>query len=538
MKRRTFLESGTLALAGTLGAPALLSSAPSDGRAERPSKGSGSALQSAGDLTPYTPRPEKPWNAQRAAHLLRRAGYGGDWAAVTAALATSPQQIVDAMLAPSPLPEPPAPWTSQQPFPSLTNPAVAQYMTWVRDLQEWWFPMLTTPATMLREKMTLFWHNHFVSEFLTVYVTQYLYMQNQLFREHAFGDFRTLTKKVTIDPAMLIYLDGNQNLAGNPNENYARELLELFTLGVGTDSTGRSYYTEGDIIELARALTGWRVNGLGSEFRPARFDNGMKTIFGTTAPFGLSDGTTNVVDLVFEQTDADHGRRRAAIFLCEKLYRHFVAAEPDMAIVAQMARTLELADWSIGPVLRELLTSEHFFDENVIGALLKSPADYVAGAISALGMTPAMSRATTDLARPQLHDPLTAMSSLSQKLFYPPNVKGWIGAREWISSATLPLRIRYAKFWIEPIQGALAYGFDPVAFVKSLSEPDDVNAVVDDIIALLLPVAVSARERDNLKNALLGGGPDYEWNPDASNASTRIRACLIRLTGLAEFQLT
>jgi uncharacterized protein (DUF1800 family) len=445
--------------------------------------------------------------------------------------------IVDAMLSDAGTPAPPGPWTSTQPFPSLTQQAQSQYATWMRDAQEWWFARMTSPPPMLREKMTLFWHNHFVSEFTTVYVAQYMYAQNALFRENAFGDVRQLTKSVTVDPAMLVYLDGNDNRAGNPNENYARELLELFTLGAGSYADGTPHYTEADVIELARALTGWRVNGLVAEFRPARFDNGEKTLFGTRATFGLTEATTNVVDHIFEQVDIDHGRRRAAIFLCDKIYRAFVATVSDPQIVAAMAQTLEENEWRVAPVLRQLLTSEHFFDDNVMGALIKSPTDYAAGAIAALGLTPEMTRGNVAVARPDQHDPITAMGYLSQRLFSPPNVKGWIGGRDWLSSATVPLRIRYAKYWIEPISGSLSYGFDPVAFVKTLSKPTDVNAVIDDMIAMLLPVPISTRERDNLKGALLGGGMDYEWNPDASNASTRIRACLIRLTALAEYQL-
>ena len=490
-----------------------------------------------GTLAPYVPRPEKPWNARRAAHLLRRAGFGGDWAAVASAMASTPDAIVDALLAAPASAPPPGPWTTQPPFAQFNDQARAQYTTWMRDTQEWWFSRMVSPADMLREKMTLFWHNHFVSEFLTVYVTQQMYRQNQLFRQYAFGDFRELTAAVTIDPAMLVYLDGNDNRAGNPNENYARELLELFTLGVGTYGSGEAHYTEHDIVELSRALTGWRVNGLEPEFRPARFDNGEKTIFGTTAVFGLAEGTTNVIHHIFEQIDTDHGRRRAAVFLCEKLYTWFVASAPDPEIVAGMAETLETSAWNVGPVLRQLLTSEHFFEENVMGALIKSPIDFTAGAITAFDLAPTMARQNTSLARPDQHDPLMVLWYLSQRLFYHPNVKGWIGGREWLSSATVPLRIRYAKFWIEPISGSLTYAFDPLAFVRSLSDPDDVNAVIDDAIALLLPVPVSARERENLKSTLLGGGMDYEWSPDASNASTRIRAFLVRLTGLAEYQL-
>ena len=546
MKRRTFLEQGTLAaLAGTalaavpLSTPSL-SAAPRDGRRNptRPGGGPALSVDPVADLAPYSPRPEKPWNAARAAHLLRRAGFGGSWRSIAAATATTPAAAIDALFAPAPAPAPPGPWARQEPFPQFNDQARAQYIQWARDMQEWWFAMMTAPATMLREKMVLFWHNHFVSEFPTVYVTQQMYIQNELFREHAFGDFHALTKKVTVDPAMLVYLDGNDNKAGNPNENYARELLELFTLGADTDSTGRPYYTEHDIVELARALTGWRVNGLKSEFRPARFDNGQKTIFGRTAQFGVNgNGGVDVIDHIFEQVDPDNGRRRAAVFLCEKLYRTFIYAESDPAIVAELARTLEESNWNVGPVLRRLLSSEHFFDENVMGAIVKSPIDYVAGAITAFGLTPPMARNNTGLSRPDTHDPITTASYLAQRLLYPPNVKGWIGGREWLSSATVPLRIRYAKFWIEPVSGSLSYGFDPVAFVRTLSNPEDVNAVVDDMIAMLLPVPISARERDNLKSALLGGGMDYEWSPDASNASTRIRACLIRLTSLAEYQL-
>jgi uncharacterized protein (DUF1800 family) len=536
MKRRTFLEQGTLAAiaSAALASPSTLSA---DSHRTRSSRRIASGLMSSGDLTPYVPRPEKPWDARRVAHLLRRAGAGGNWSAITAAMATSPQAVVDALLSVPTVATPPGDWTSQPPFAQITDQARIQYATWMRDTQEWWYALLVTPATMLREKMTLFWHNHFVSEFTTVYVTQYMFAQNALFRQYAFGDFLELTKKVTVDPAMLIYLDGNNNKAGNPNENYARELMELFTLGVGAYADGTPHYTEHDIVELARALTGWQVNGSTSEFRPARFDNGEKTIFGRTADFGLTDGTENVIDHIFSLVDADLGRRRAAVFLCTKLYRAFVASEPDTAIVGAMAQTLENNDWNVGPVLRELLLSEHFFDENVMGALIKSPADYANEAVTTLGLSPAMARTNTNAARPDTHDPITAMGNLAQRLFYPPNVKGWIGGRDWLSSATVPLRIRYAKFWIEPISGSLDYGFDPVAFVKTLSNPDDVNAVVDDAVAMLLPVPISARERDSLKNTILGGGMDYEWNPDASNASTRIRAFLIQLTGLAEYQL-
>jgi hypothetical protein len=173
----------------------------------------------------------------------------------------------------------------------------------------------------------------------------------------------------------------------------------------------------------------------------------------------------------------------------------------------------------------------------VIGAKIKSPVEFVVGSLRELNLAPTMNRNATDVTHPEIHDPLTAAGYLAQKLFYPPNVKGWIGGRSWLSSATVPLRIRYSKLWIEPPSGALPYGFDPVAFVKSLPKSTDVDSVIDNLLLLLLPLGISSNARALLLDELLAGGPSYEWNPDAANAAPRIRACLIRLANLGEYQL-
>jgi uncharacterized protein (DUF1800 family) len=536
MNRRSFLQQGALARSGFRTAEGSRApGAPSWNR--DPLGGSPASSSVAGDLSPYTPRAEKPWDERRAAHLLRRIGYGPTRSELAAAAASAPAAIVGALLSQSSLPEPPGTWVGDPPFTQNGFAEMAKYNTWVRDMQEWWIGLMLTPAAMLREKMVLFWHNHFVSEFPKVQVTQYMFRQNQLFRDYAFGDFKELTKKVTVDPAMLIYLDGATSRQGNPNENYARELLELFTLGVGTYSNGTPHYTEHDIIEMAKALTGWTVNGLTAEFKSARFDSGNKTIFGETKNFGVAQGTVDVIDHIFSQTDPDLNRRRAAVFICSKLYQHFVYETPDMTIVAGMAETLESNGWKIGPVLGQLLTSEHFFDDNVIGAMIKSPADFALSSLRQFALSPAMSRNATDPARPEVHDPVTAIGYLAQMVFYPPNVKGWLGGRSWISSATVPLRIRYSTLWIEPVSGSLPYNFDPVAFVKTFPEPKDAEKLLDAMIGLLLPVAISTDARATLLDELLGGGPAYEWDPDGSNAAPRIRACIIRMMNLGEYQL-
>src|SRR5262249_5367632 len=158
------------------------------------------------------------------------------------------------------------------------------------------------------------------------------------------------------------------------------------------------------------------------------------------------------------------------------------------SIVAGMAATLVTNNWQIGPVLEQLLTSEHFMDDNVIGSIIKSPIEFVNGAMRSLKLTPQMNRNNTNPQQPYTHDPLMAMASLSQLIFFPPNVKGWIGGRDWISSATVPLRIRYSQYWVEPINGSLDFKFDPNAFVRALSDPSDPHKVVDEVISLLLPI--------------------------------------------------
>lgn len=391
------------------------------------------------NLAPYYPSAQKPWTAQRAGHLLRRTGFGPTWKELDAALKQTPAALVDAMfqnLEPQPVLS--APWPDREPFDESVELDVRSqfYNGWRRDTQFWWISLMLEPATKLREKMTLFWHGHFVSAFPKVEAPQYIYLQNRLLREYALGSFKELTRRVTIDPAMLLYLDGAGNTSGSANENYARELLELFTLGSGVYSDGTPHYTEQDIIQMARALTGWEVEGLNSRFHPDHFDSGPKTIFGVTANFGMDAGAEkNPIDLIFELHDPDHQCRRAAFFICSELYQFFVYEVPDTAIVTEMARTLEASDWSIAAVLQQLFTSEHFFDDAIIGGMLKSPVDLVVGALDQFSL---QINYNPDPGGPETHDPLHAMETLSQVIFLPPSVKGWPGGRT--GSAPRPFR--------------------------------------------------------------------------------------------------
>ncbi len=239
------------------------------------------------------------------------------------------------------VPEPPPPRGSDA---EAIDAYLQANRTWLREYRDSWLAEMQ--QGLLREKMALFWHNHFVTESRTYRLAPYAYQYLTLLRTHALGNFRTFVREIGLTPAMLIYLNGTQNRAGNPNENYARELLELFTMGIG-------HYTQQDIQEIARALTGWVVEHatLSSRFVPARFDNGRKTIFGQTDYFGYDD----VIDLTLQER-----ARETALFICRKLYRFFVYNEPDEAIVAQLADTFQEHDFEIAPVVEQLLSSAPF----------------------------------------------------------------------------------------------------------------------------------------------------------------------------------
>jgi uncharacterized protein (DUF1800 family) len=270
----------------------------------------------------------------------------------------------------------------------------------------------------LTERMTLFWHNHFVSSQQKVRYAKLMYEQNVLLRRHAGGSFGELLHAVAKDPAMVIYLDSASNRKGKPNENFAREVMELFTLGEGR-------YTEADVREAARAFTGWSIDPDSGDFRwrPALHDEGTKTVLGRTGNF---DGDA-VLDMLL-------ARPQTAEFLVAKLWREFVSPEPAPAEVRRIGQKYHLAGHQTKVALRELLLSGAFWAPENRGALVKSPVDLVVGTMRALDF--------------QVGDPLPlalVVAQLGQNLFAPPNVKGWPGGESWINSSTLLARKGFAE---------------------------------------------------------------------------------------------
>ncbi|MCC6320012.1 MAG: DUF1800 domain-containing protein [Phycisphaerales bacterium] len=310
----------------------------------------------------------------------------------------------------------------------------------MRDMQKWWLKRMIETPRPLEEKMTLFWHGHFATSYRTIEDSYHMFAQNRLFRRNAVGNFGKLLYEIIRDPAMIAYLDNNDSRKGRPNENLARELMELFSLGVGN-------YSEQDIKEGARALTGYSFYDDEFTFQKNNHDTGEKKILGRN---GTLDGDDFVSAILRKPACARH--------IAGKLYRLFVADvptgrpeidKPAESVIRQLASTLVANRYEVRPVLRKLFLSDHFYEQPILREQVKSPAEVVVGAVRSL-LTP-----TRDLG--VLTD---AMNLMGQNIFYPPSVKGWDGGRTWINTATLFIRQNILCFLLT---GKTPKGFDALA---------------------------------------------------------------------------
>lgn len=281
-----------------------------------------------------------------------------------------------------------------------------------KSLNNVWIKQLSETNAVLREKMTLFWHNHFACNIGNAFYAQHL---NNIERENALGNFKTLLLQVSQSPAMLQFLNNQQNQKGHPNENFARELMELFTLGRGN-------YTEQDIKESARSFTGWAYDGKSGEyaFRLNVHDEGQKTFMGHTANYCGED----IIDLLIEN-------KQTAKFICNKLYRYLVNDVPDESHVEQMANVFYKSNYEIKPLLEFVFQSDWFYDDKNIGNLIKSPVEFLIG----LNRQFYISYQNPDVL-------IQFQRTLGQVLFRPPNVAGWPGGKNWIDSSTLMYRMK------------------------------------------------------------------------------------------------
>ncbi|MEM6327999.1 MAG: DUF1800 domain-containing protein [Bacteroidota bacterium] len=482
-------------------------------------------------LAPYVPTADAPWDRRRALHLIRRLSFGVRRDEVDALLAMPPADAVNTLLtaASSLPPQSPPAWNGNAP-PHWSQPDTVRQryvddtLEWVNDYEWEVYRQLlgdeaADPIARLakgvREKLTLFWHGHFVTSWETYFLAPWLHRYWSTLRRHAFGDFRAFVHDIGLDPSMLVYLNGIENRWWAPNENYARELLELFTMGILGDD-GQPLYTEADIQELSRVLTGWGVDYYGSMetvFVPDWHDAGEKTVFGRTGSWRYDD----VVPLIFDARAPEIAR-----FICRKLYRAFVYAEPDETVVGEMATLFQASDWQIAPVLSALFTSAHFFSDEVIGAQIRSPVEHT------FGFHRTMER-PLDRERQGFLWWTTYLAG--QVLFDPPTVAGWPGHRDWVDTSTISMR------WL--VTEWLVNGDQPLFDITlSLSSPYDAEAVVSDLAELLLGQAPDDRALGQGLDILLNGIPSYEWDPTAPGAIWRLDALVAFLGRLPEHQLT
>ena len=368
-----------------------------------------------------------PLGFDEARHLLSRASFAAPPAEVETFSRLTREQAVERLLRVAERVTPAPAWVRESVLApqQLRAMSVEERQAWQRtnvvrglEMRGWWLQEMTAAPNPLSEKMTLFWHNHFVSSQQKVRQPQYLYRQNLLLREHALGNFGALLHAIARDPAMVIYLDSASNRKGQPNENFAREVMELFTLGEGN-------YSERDIKEAARAFTGWSIDPDKGEFlfRPLAHDDGMKTVLGQSGNF---DGDA-VLDLLLAQP-------QTAEFIVRKLWREFVSPEPDVAEVRRIAGVFRDSRYDIRAALRALLLSDAFYAPRHRAALVKSPVDLVVGTLRQFQFT------TGDVAPFAL-----VVAQLGQNLFSPPNVKGWPGGDAWINSTTLLARKQFLE---------------------------------------------------------------------------------------------
>ncbi|MDB5946921.1 MAG: signal peptide protein [Ramlibacter sp.] len=390
----------------------------------------GFTLAVAGMLAQAAPSQLSPAEAR---HLLRRTGFAPAQAEVDQVVGQSAERAVGDIVAKAKvaltLHPPPAFVTAVAPSPPRLLETREQRQEWRRrqlaeglEMKTWWVrEMIESPAP-LAERMTLFWHGHFATSQQKVVRAQAMWRQQQLLRAQGLGNFRILLHGVAKDPAMLAYLDGAISRKEAPNENFAREVMELFTLGEATQGGG---YSEQDIREAARAFTGWSIDRDDFSFRlrPAFHDGGSKTVFGRSGDF---DGDA-VIDLMLDQP-------AAARFLTAKLWKEFVSPIPEGREFDAIAAHFRASGYDIATVVRELLLSDAFWAESNRGSLVKSPVELVVGAVRQFGVDPPD---TTPLVRKS--------AQLGQNLLVPPNVKGWPGYNDWIDATRLLERKRFAE---------------------------------------------------------------------------------------------
>jgi len=439
---------------------------------------------------------------EQAAHLYRRAGFGASEDEIDALVGMDAGAAADRFLT----------FRASKSH-TIGGDAEAAARSWLRR-------MLKKPP--LQEKMTLFWHGHFATSIEKVGDIKLMNQQNGLFRLFAAGNFKALVRAVTKDPAMLIFLDGQDNEAGNPNENYARELMELFTLGI-KDDAGVANYTQGDVHQLARALTGYVIDGKQGVLDPGRHDDAAdKTFMGVTGNLGVEGvpPDDDVIEIIFGHLDTrPPAKPRVARSLARKLARFFGPAQPSDALVDAMADAFVASGWEVAPMLRTLFTAGEFYAAASMTSTVKAPVELVLQPLRMLK------------AKASMRDVPFALGTMGQTLFAPPNVAGWPGGLSWISAGTLLARYGYARD-VGAGRGRDPK-FDPTPLLAGASTTAD---VVQRTLTLLGPLHPPASVVSRLDTYLNDPTPPPALD-DATFVDEKVRGLVALVLELPHFQV-
>ena len=493
------------------------------------------------NLLPYT----QPLTQPEVLHLLRRTTLAINWATVQSLVGKTASEIVELLLnnaLKNPKPNPPA-WIND----GFKNPSYVPaenrqklfdeiYKTLYDqnyELKRWWIEAMAVDTISIREKMTLFWHGHFTTKFAIdqIMPAQLMYRQNDLLRTLHQGNLRTLLESITLDGAMLIFLNGRDSTRKSPNENFSRELLELYTMGIGN-------YTEKDVQEGARILTGWKTNYYTDDYKDqgifktffASYDHDIsaKSYLGGTIKASvnnlgeevLQDEVKGMIKLIL-----DKRAEETSTFICEKLYRFFVysnASQSNPEVVADLAKTLRDNNFEIRPVLARLLKSTFFFDKSNIGTQIKTPAELIVGITKHFDVKGDWKE--------------WVMVTMGQELLNPPNVSGWAGYHKWADTRTFPFAIQQI--------GNFMYNQKDEYLLEWIKQFDDYitpRSLVKSISTLFLAKAMNDAQLDRYTKILLNNSPDYEWLSMLkvpATAGWRLKLFMIALSKDPNFHLT
>lgn len=461
------------------------------------------AIDASKALLPYT----GPWNPQLAGHLLRRSGFGGSAADIDAAATSGMNAAVDRLIHPRPDSLPLAP-SGDLSFGPMVDPAQRRNAYFLAI--SWWVDRMLQTRSPLVERMVYFWHNHFTSAIGAGVTPAMMVVQNNLLRTHALGNFAELTHEVARDPAMLVYLNGNQNRKAHPNENFARELMELFTLGVGN-------YSEQDVRESARAFTGWTVDRTGEQARLVGrlHDDGVKTFLGRSGDLSGDD----VIDTIMRQP-------ATTTFVARKFCRSFVYDDPEPELVDAVASRLRDSGYDVSALMNTLLRSNVFYSARAYRSLVKSPIDVVVGALRTVGVSKSTPRI------------IAAMASMNQIPMRPPNVAGWPGGSQWLNQGTILARLNFlnqlVSFHGDP--GGMNASGGPADWIAG-AKITDANSVLERVLALTVQGDATQEQRHSILAYLQTDSVGNPVELNGENIDEKVRGAMSLAMALPAYQL-